>query len=26
LQGQRVRVIDTDIQSSGIHILFGLRR
>lgn len=25
LQGQRVGVIDTDIQSPGIHILFGLR-
>lgn len=24
LQGQRVGVIDTDIQSPGIHILFGL--
>lgn len=24
-QGQRVGVIDTDIQSPGIHILFGLR-
>jgi septum site-determining protein MinD len=24
-QGQRVAVIDTDIQSPGIHILFGLR-
>ena len=23
-QGQRVGVIDTDIQSPGIHILFGL--
>lgn len=25
LQGQRVGVIDTDIQSPGIHILFGLQ-
>src|SRR5438270_13545080 len=25
LEGQRVGVIDTDIQSPGIHILFGLR-
>lgn len=25
MQGQRVGVIDTDIQSPGIHILFGLR-
>src|SRR5262249_49330515 len=24
-QGQRVGVIDTDIQSPGIHVLFGLR-
>src|SRR5512136_2490510 len=24
MQGQRVGVIDTDIQSPGIHILFGL--
>ncbi|MBM3134237.1 MAG: MinD/ParA family protein, partial [Chloroflexi bacterium] len=23
-QGQRVGVIDTDIQSPGIHVLFGL--
>jgi septum site-determining protein MinD len=23
-RGQRVRVIDTDIQSPGIHVLFGL--
>jgi MinD-like ATPase involved in chromosome partitioning or flagellar assembly len=25
LEGQRVGIIDTDIQSPGIHILFGLR-
>jgi MinD-like ATPase involved in chromosome partitioning or flagellar assembly len=25
MEGQRVGVIDTDIQSPGIHILFGLR-
>ena len=25
LQGRRVAVVDTDIQSPGIHILFGLR-
>ena len=24
-QGKRVGVIDTDIQSPGIHILFGLK-
>ena len=24
-QGKRVAVIDTDIQSPGIHALFGLR-
>ena len=24
LQGQRVGIIDTDIQSPGIHVLFGL--
>src|SRR5215212_2855936 len=24
IQGQRVGVIDTDIQSPGIHVLFGL--
>src|SRR5512140_494 len=24
-EGQRVGIIDTDIQSPGIHILFGLR-
>ncbi len=26
LMGKRVAVVDTDIQSPGIHILFGLRR
>lgn len=25
LQGQRVGVVDTDLQSPGIHVLFGLR-
>src|SRR5919199_4422577 len=24
-QGQRVGVVDTDIQSPGIHVLFGVR-
>ena len=25
VEGQRVGVVDTDIQSPGIHVLFGLR-
>jgi MinD-like ATPase involved in chromosome partitioning or flagellar assembly len=24
-QGQRVGIIDTDIQSPGIHVLFGMK-